>query len=85
MDKEDKKQIVGMFEHISEKMIEGFEEIHSKMATKEDLERFATKEDFGKLELKMESGFREVRSDIRSLRTDLDAVEQTTESNKGFA
>ena len=87
MDKEDKKQIVEMFEYISE-----------KMATKEDLVKLETKMESGFTEIRgemesgfteirgeMESGFKEVKDDIRSLRTDLETVEQTTESNKGFA
>ena len=87
MDKEEKKEIVEMFEHISEKMSEGFEEIHSKMATKEDLVKLETKMESGFTEVRgeMESGFKEVRDDIRGLRTDLETVKQTAESNKGFA
>ena len=72
MDKEDKKEIVGMFEHISEKMDTGFKNIDIRfkdMATKEE----------------MESGFQEVRNDIKGLRIDLNLVEEKTESNIGFS
>ncbi len=72
MDKEDKKEIVGMFEHISE-----------KMATKEDLVKLETKmEDFRN---ETSENFKEVRNDISSLRTDLSLVEEKTENNTGFA
>ncbi len=81
MDKEDKKEIVGMFEHISEKMDSGFKDVNNRF---EDLEtRMET--GFREIRGEMESGFQEVRGDIKGLRTDLSLVEEKTENNTGFS
>lgn len=76
MDKEDKKEIVGMFEHLSDKMDRGFKDIRSEMATKDDLKR---------LEIKVDDGFKEVRNDIHGVRRDIDSTTEIAESSKGFS
>ena len=98
MDKEAKKEIVGMFEYISEKMATkedfgnletrmetGFREIRGEMETGFREIRGEMETGFREIRGEMESGFREVRDDIKGLRTDLSLVEEKTENNTGFS
>ena len=60
-------EIKKAFEEIRQDIAEFFGFVRDTVATKEDLKGFSTKEDLRGLERKMDDGFGEIRTELRSI------------------
>jgi hypothetical protein len=59
-------------------------DIREKMATKDDLERFATKEDIAALRVELKADIRDVRTEVVSIRRDLDRFAKNVDNVIGY-
>lgn len=82
MDK-DAREIVDTLNFIVTRMVT--KEDLANMATKEHLAAMATKTDIADLRAEMNEGFASIRTEIRDIRQQIDAIEAELKNHAGFA